>query len=173
MTDNSVDGTANGHQLDLAWSLQPVVYFTRLLGIDPDLCRPRSALRRYAFLGGAVSLLLITLSANVIQLVYPEKPHDYTTENARFWISIIKRPAMTLAGMILQLIVVTKSLFGWKPLWMKVRSLEQFVHFPESVLHRLRKVAFAIVLPVVLIAFLVKFFRNFNSNFSIINHDNH
>ena len=152
------------NQRDLLWSLRPIFYSLRLVGIDLDVLQPHSILRRYAFIAGSVLMLIGVTTANVV--VDHLKRNVEQPKSTRFWVEQVRKATTTFSNLLLPLILVLVNLYKWKPLWSKAQSIEHFMTIPGTSLWHLRKLAISTTAMVIGFLLLVGFFNLIYVRFS-------
>ena len=153
--------------LDLAWSLKPVLYPLRIVGIDLHVGQPRSKFRCFAFLVVEllVAILVLTQSFTGVYLLDLESNNNKNKNSSRFWTKILSDGLSRVVGTILYLLCIPIIIFkNWEKLWKKMEKLHhRFLSFHNHFAGKLRKVA--IILCVILFALVSKLILKVNNNF--------
>ena len=125
-------------QHDLVWSFQSIFISMRFYGIDLDVLRPRSALRRYFFM--VLGLLLFIYKCESLIAYVFANPNTWKTETNIdcYWVVyiIIK----CILSILFEIAVYTSTAFKWRSLWKKAEEMEHFIQFPTDFYRQLRRV---------------------------------
>jgi len=133
------------YQHDLLWSLKPIIYLMRILGIDLKVSQTQLAFRRLGLVALEISILIYSVAANC--LIYMR---DITKDQQRilFWSRAVHKNVAIVTNILISSALVAKHLTKWKPLWEKMKKMERFVYLADF-LHQLRKIVISTsVIPV-------------------------
>ena len=125
-------------QRDLVWSFQSIFFTMRFYGIDFDVLRPRSTLRRYFFM--VLRMLLFIECCRLLILYMYINPKTWKTETSIdcYWVVyIISRCILSI---LFEAAVYTVAVFKWPSLWKKAEELEHLFLFPTDFYRQLHKV---------------------------------
>ena len=118
-------------QHDLMWSFQPVFYLMQILGIDLNVSQQlRSKLQRRGFLTLKIFMLVYSMAANLVRYL------RIVTEDRKkilFWVNVLHQNTTAWTSFFIASMFVTKHIFKWKPLWIKVQKMERFMNFTSFV----------------------------------------
>ena len=134
-----MNGTPSDQQLDIAWSLRPVLHSMRIFGVDLNVGRPPSTLRRMVS-----SVLVILGSIPIISLMFLGLRAEWKFEKLKTsdnWFRLILANLWCVVTLLVQLVVQPTVLFKWRPVWNQMVKVEQFVKFPLSSYRQLRRVS--------------------------------
>ena len=138
-------------KLNLAWSLQPILWSLRAFGIDFDVNQPRSTHRRSIFiLSGAVIILIFGYFAYDLIHFSSHLLHYRTSTEPVYMATYLSSLAIINSLSITALLAVAN--FKWKTLWTKLKDVEQLARFTDDSYKKMRKtIATSIVVVILLV----------------------
>ena len=137
---------ASGNRRGLLASLQPILCSLRFFGADLDVGFARSKLQRCGFIALAIFMLVLIVSANVINIYV--KPFKHSPATRKEWCAALRKIVRVASAILFQLAFVSIVLFQWKSLWKKVQEVEHFISVPAGFSGKLRRVLRAIFIVV-------------------------
>ena len=144
------------NQLDLAWSLQPVLYPLRIVGIDLHVGQPRSKFRFFAFLVLKLLVAIFVVSSALCYLT-GVMGTSKKIKGSKFWSKVLRSVARLVWIPIFHVVCIPMILFkNWEKLWKKMEKLyHRFLSFDANFASKLR--TFSMILTVIILIPVSKF----------------
>ena len=128
------------NQLDLVWSLQPVLFPLRIVGIDLDVAQPRSKFRFFTFLVLELMVVVLVISSAI---GYFDEVFDIPdqVQGSKYWSKILGRGSRLVLVPIFHLFFIPMVIFKkWTKLWKKMDKLYfRFLNYHTNFARKLRK----------------------------------
>ena len=136
-----------------AWSFKPIVYWMRFLGLDLNVGQERSSLHRLGFFIVGVAILVFNITSFIFSRSGFIQLFQNITYSSNGVLSIDEMRIMTkdVIFIVIQICIFELLHFKWRLVWKKVDEMEQQTHSPSSFYFRLRKLAIALVLTVIIL----------------------
>ena len=123
---------------DLIWSLQPINWLARIIGIELNVTEKRSTIHRFIFFTfGMLNLLLAGT-----WLCYEVSCSIGTEDGNRAKWKLVLTNTFQLA---VPVVFFARILFRWKPVWKQAERMEEKLNYLSTFYHRLRRVSIALV----------------------------
>ena len=131
-------------QRDFVWSFKPIIYVMRMMGIELNVLEKHSMFRRIALLLFGVSIFLCTETAFFYQIHFAVEKAKLNTldKTLKFQLNV--------GGIIFiayPIVAFSSALFKWKPVWKKLRKMEEDLRCPPAFYRKQRQVLIALLTP--------------------------